>query len=446
VDGAGVAASGITYHAGNPVLSDAQIAATAAVTGTATLQESNFSNAYTVVARVVDRVGNQALVRLAPSAGNPSTMFGVDKVAPAFVFNEPASLPEGAVNPAALVFATTPSDSRSGFSATPVVHRIFGNFTASLCFLGGVECAPVLGGTIVAAAALDGFYFTYEARVRDQAGNESAAITRTVIVDHQIPEVITMSLPAPLTGGAPTQFSASLADNVDLRSAQHRLDFPQFSGQSESLPFAPPTPIDNFGAPQTTTQSVFQSIDFVRSLELTTAGNAPSGVLQATQGTRFTVHDQAGNVRSFGALFPGGAVPPGSSAGAVDLNVQTFRITSPNLPTSLCPAQPCGAAQQSISLSVDATGPAGTFNNPFGRGVFFFWVDATGTTQLIARSQAPLADESGGVRTWTWTVSFSAPNAQPQLNVPIFAIGVDSQGDGLRTAVNTNVVIITPGG
>jgi hypothetical protein len=97
---------------------------------------------------------------------------------------------------------------------------------------------------------------------------------------------------------------------------------------------------------------------------------------------------------------------------------------------------------QTITVTAEASGPAGTFNNPFGTGVFFYWVDHTGTTQLITSSQSPVAEELGGVRRWTWTVNFSVPGAVPQVGVQLFATGVSSAGDGLRTPINTNVIIV----
>jgi hypothetical protein len=117
-------------------------------------------------------------------------------------------------------------------------------------------------------------------------------------------------------------------------------------------------------------------------------------------------------------------------------------MTAPTVTTAVCAAQPCGPVPQAISISAAASGAAGSFNNPFSGGVYFYWIDASGRTQLIGRNMQPQAAEPDGTRTWTWTMSFSAPGAPAQLGVQVFAIGVDADGDGLRTNVNANVVIV----
>jgi hypothetical protein len=195
-----------------------------------------------------------------------------------------------------------------------------------------------------------------------------------------------------------------------------------------------------FGAPLLTNTSVAVSAPFVRALEVTNSQGVPTGNMLRVEAVRFRAVDQAGNVASRAAPFAVGSIPQGVSVSSTGL--QSFRIISPALPTALCPAQPCGPVSQSITISAEASGPAGSFNNPFGTGVFFYWVDGAGVTQLIASSQTPLAEEVGGTRRWTWSVSFSAPGATPQIGAQVFAIGVSSQGDGLRTPVNTNVIIV----
>ncbi len=441
LDGAGIGPSGVTYHVGNPALTNEQIVAASPVTGSATLAPSTFSNAYTVVARVSDRVANISLVRLSPSTLSPTTTFGVDKSAPTFSFAV-GSVADGAVNPGALIFLTSAVDDASGFAPLPVVHRILGNFATTLCFLGGPNCSPVLGGFVIGVASVDGFYFTYEAFVRDQAGNASPTLTRSVLFDQQAPQVTAMLAPPLFAAPTLTQFSVSAADNVDLKSAEHRLDFPGASGPLASLPFLPPAALSTFGAPLITAQSVFVSIPFVRSLEQTTTANVPTGTLQATEGTRFRITDQAGNSASQSALFSGGSVPPGSSATL--RSVQAFRISAPVVPVALCSGTICGAVPQTIQISAEASGPDGTFNNPFSN-VYFYWVDSSGLTRLIGSTSASEVTNAGGVRRWTWTVNFSAPGVPSQAAVQIFAIGVDPDGDGLRTRALATVNIIEGG-
>jgi hypothetical protein len=443
VDGSGIGPGGMTYHVGAAALSTAQIAALPAVLGVETLAESNFADAYSVVARVADRVGNFSITRLGPNAANPITTFGVDKVSPSLAFNEVLSVKDGAINPGTKPFVTIPFETRSGYAAEPVVHRIIGNFSTANCFLGGNGCTMVQGGFLLQPDLADGSYYTYEAILRDQAGNSSSLISRTILFDAQAPSTSAMPLPSPLVGGAATQFPITVMDDVELHSAQHRLDFPSFLGPQESIPFSAVQSISNFGAPIVSSSNVAVTIPFVRSIELTTVAGVPLGVLQAASGTRYQVADQAGNEAQFATPFAGGTVPPGTGAGLLLPPLQTFRVTAPAAPTLLCTSQQCGATPQAVAISAVATGPANTFNNPFPRGVFFYWIDGGGRTQLIGVSTAPALNDEG-IRQWTWTIPFTAPGAPAQFNVQTFAIGVDGEGDGLRSRTNTNITIISP--
>jgi hypothetical protein len=198
--------------------------------------------------------------------------------------------------------------------------------------------------------------------------------------------------------------------------------------------------LSTFGAPLVTSQNnVVVSSALVRSLELTTAANAPTGTLSAPEGTRFRVSDHAGNVANQFAAFAPGTIPAGS--GAALLGLQTFRISTPLVPTGVCATTDCGPVAPTVQISAEATGPDGTFNNPFS-SVFFYIVDGTGLTRMIAASQSPTAEQTGGIRRWTWTVNFSAAGFPVQVGAQIFAIGVDGQGDALRSRSLATINII----
>src|SRR5690606_38153453 len=160
-------------------------------------------------------------------------------------------------------------------------------------------------------------------------------------------------------------------------------------GANEDLPFGAPTPLGTFGPPFTTSATASATINFVRSIEHTLPGGAPSGTVEPAVSASFTVLDVAGNA---GTIFEAlNNVPAGTSA-----------------------------TSTSVTLRAEATGPAG-FANPFAR-VHFYRVDANGTVHLIGTATSATADNSGGVRTWRWTITFAPTGLPAQDPAPIFAI------------------------
>jgi len=437
---AGVDSIRITVHAGSASLTDSQLVALAPVTTGAGLNPTTRNDVYRAVALVRDNLGNATLVRLTPNPANPggtsnSATFGVDHRPPIAAFGT-SSLRDGArfnnANPPNNEsFSITAQDSLSGLGPQPVAVRLLRHTpTGGLaCAVGQVdletnECMPGLDDLVLPLPPLDG-YLIYQAVVRDRAGNESDSLIATVLVDRNAPAFSGLiSVPANPTGGASTTFSVGAVDDLDLEQAQLRIRY----GANEDLPFGAPTPLGTFGPPFTTSATASATINFVRSIEHTLPGGAPSGTVEPAVSASFTVLDVAGNA---GTIFEAlNNVPAGTSAS--QLGVTSFALTAPSPGTQVCNGEGAAgtcATSTSVTLRAEATGPAG-FANPFAR-VHFYRVDANGTVHLIGTATSATADNSGGVRTWRWTITFAPTGLPAQDPAPIFAIGVDAQGDGL---------------
>lgn len=437
----GVDSIRITVHAGPASFTDSQLVALAPITTGAALSQTTTNNVYRAVARVRDNLGNATLVRLTPTAANPgstgnSAVFGVEHRPPIAAFAQ-GSVRDGArfnnANPPGSndAFTITAVDSLSGLGPLPVAVRLLRRVATGgiACVIGQLEtdageCLPVLDDQGLPVPSLDG-YLTYEAVVRDRAGNESDSLIATVLVDRNAPAFNgLMSGPANPTGNATTTFSVVAVDDLDLAQAQLRLVY----ATDEELPFGPPTQLGTFGPPFTTSATASATINFVRGIEHTLSGGEPSGAVQPAVAASFTVLDVAGNS---GTIFRSlSNVPAGTSASA--LGVATFQLTGPPPGTQVCnglPGSGTCTTSRTVTLQAEATGPSG-FANPFAR-VHFYRMDANGAVHLIGTATSATPINSGGIRTWRWTFTFAPVGLPAQNPAPVFAVGVDAQGDGL---------------
>jgi hypothetical protein len=463
--GAGI--SGVTYHVGPAGSTNAQIAATPAITTAADLAETALTTTYRAVAVVTDRLTNQVIVPLAGGGLNPATTFGVDRTAPTLMFT-PASLEDQSIfnianPPAGEFFQVTFADEAtggaapSGFVALPVLARVnrwFPGLTATnQCLAPGSFLSPncrlnASSGT-TALAASDG-YFQYQATVVDQAGNLSsplsAPISRIVLRDLTAPSASNIAIPANLVGGQQTTFTADASDNVNLWTADFRLIF----GGVETLPFTPAQVFNQSRwvtglAGLVTAQSASATMAFVRSLETTTVGNAPANDATAVSDISLLVVDAAGNPFLRTNAFAGGTVPAAAAGGfaAAPRSVQTFSVSGPSAAQDVwngIGVAPVPAVPTSRTITVTAVGASGTFGNPFA-ALHVYRRDGA-TSQRIGTAGAPSVVDTGVSRTWTWTVSFSAVGIPAEANVEIFAVGVNGSGDALRSNDNTNISIV----
>ena len=173
---------------------------------------------------------------------------------------------------------------------------------------------------------------------------------------------------------------------------------------------------------------------------------------------RFVVSDVAENQSSQQTALAVGSFPSpvGFASGATPIFPAgaTFQQVTPA--SSLCfnADAPCvGPAARSVTLTATATGPAGTFANPFAR-VLFAYVDNINvgggefTHRFVGIDDTATFVDAGPTRTWTWSVTLDAEDLvlNPSgLNyvLPVQAIGIsDVTGTALLAVTGTAITVI----
>jgi hypothetical protein len=472
---AGVGIEEITFHVGAATQTNAQIAALPPITTGAQLDETAVNNALRAVAVVRDHLGNSTTVALSTNATNPQGVaagatLGVDQTAPTLtftggsvanqaIFNQATGVPAASFQVQA-TDAATGGAAPSGFGTNHVLARVFRWFPGlnvlqqcrppGAFSLANVALGCRLSGSIgtTAVETTDG-YFVYQATAVDQAGNLSHPVTepisRIVLNDQTDPSASNIAIPSTLTGGAATSFSATVTDNLNLWRGDYRFDF----GGVELLPF---TDRQTFNSRWVTSQAGLVTeatanvtVNFIRSLETTDGGNAPSTVLQPATAVNLLVEDAAGNFFLRTNPFAGGTVAAGQSFSVAARAVGTFQVSGPAAATQVwnqLATAPVPAVPTSVTLTATATGASGTFNNPFTAGVHFYHRAPGGVNELIGTAAAPSVTDDGVTRTWTWTISWTPAGATAQNPASVFAVGVHSSGDALRSNDNNNIEIV----
>lgn len=433
------------------------------------LLQSSISNAqFQLVLVARDTLGNQTFV------AGPT--FGVDLTAPTIAVAA-GSAPQNAINPAAEITINVTDD----FSGPAFVRaRITGHSvlefdtdagTEVRCFNNAGTVSPVPAATgvcptfdlaVAAGAGTTGVatiiipatesFFVIEIQSVDAAGNVSTTtVTRQALVDAEAPAA---AITSTTVAGTSVSIAGNLTDNIDLDFFDLRFLVPGTTGQAatdipDEIPFVTPTDIDSFGLPLTGVFSASGTTAVaIRALDAT----APFTGTDAIAPTRFgfAVFDVAGNTNlgafaAQSAVFTPGA-PPAAEAGVAGLNA--FAISEN--PTTICrtgTAPPCAnVANTTTTISAVATTGLAVNANPF-QTVFFFFVHPgadlvfdTGNefNVLIGTASGANSTVSTGVTTRTFTVTQTlAASALPTVGTfPIFAIGVDAQGDAVISEVD----------
>ena len=106
----------------------------------------------------------------------------------------------------------------------------------------------------------------------------------------------------------------------------------------------------------------------------------------------------------------------------------------------------------SITLTVTATGPTGTFVNPFATGIVEFWYRPTGGAvwYLVGNAGAGSSRDTGvgGNRFWDFSITFNPPAFTPDgvdlttpgMTIDIAAIGINANGDAIMSPTQTITV------
>ena len=155
-----------------------------------------------------------------------------------------------------------------------------------------------------------------------------------------------------------------------------------------------------------------------------------------------------------GTVIPPASVTTGVTYVKAALDPQEFGswgVTGPSAATNVSTNEGPAAAVNplSVSLQADAFGRTATFAQPFTR-VDFYALSGGNLVQIGTGALQPIFDDGTAFgRRFRWTLTWTpgtafgpvGPGAQGQ---SVFAIGVNANGDGLVTLVNTNITTTNP--
>lgn len=432
-----------------------------------------------------DLLGNESALPAAGSACTPapaasftavaaqSLQFGVDIAPPTIAFS--GGLASGARLNGANVggeFQVTVNDTgtvgNSGMlNGSAVVGKIqLFNTAGTSCFFGtGAACAPAsvnaapafplvptAGAASVTAQTTAGYYI-YTAMSKDAAGNTSGSVSRVVVYDATAPALTTALFNTPLNGPTAT-FTANASDNLDLQNVTYTLTYGAALAGPLQFPAVTLNTFSGTAAPATLVNSnVAAGITingFMRQVEAVT-GNAPLAVSAANKPATLTgvALDQANNASgAVATAIPGASVSTGVSYAAAPAAqlIDSWAITAPSAATNISNgAGPAAAVNPtSVTLTAIAAGPTATFSAPFAR-VDFYRLSG-GNLVLIGSATTPVTNDNGAAqgRTHAYSISWTPGATIPVGVVTIYAIGVNSLGDGLVTASNANITITNP--
>jgi hypothetical protein len=461
-----------------------------------TANETATSSSTFLSVNSTDKLGNSSGVRFAtPTATVTSSSttgaqgFGIDVTAPTCAYvNSPdanyvlandifnatsTETPGNQFFGVTFSDAATPPAGPSGFS-TAALRRNEVGFTpaGNTCIIGnplgaGTACAPVTNaGTgafpydapptpdaqvadLFAEGAATSQYVTYTGTVSDAAGNTCSLGPRTGLNDTVAPNVGSIATSPSIipAGNAAVTFSAQATDNLDLGVLTASL---AYGALITNLRLGTST-VGTFGSDVFTTSATASFTDplFIRSIETTAAG-VPSGVVTQASAVTFNMADVAGNAFArTDDISP--AVSSGGSFGSFAANnpaLASFQMTSSAV--TLCNSDnaggtqtaPCPTNPTSTTLTATATGPQATFANPFTR-VNFYVTSPTGTTTLIGTGTVSVTDNTiTGIRTWSYTTTWTIPAGLAVGAYNVFAVGVDTGGRGLQSNIVAHTVAV----
>jgi hypothetical protein len=482
------------FEAGASVNALTTAASTAALNNTATRGELFLR----VSAR--DSLGNTALFFPTPIATivtpNPDNAlrFGVDKAPPIFLAgstippNNSANVDSPAFNLTVVDTASSPA-APSGVSTAvtgptaPIVVRVE-QITAAgtVCLDPDATTATTIdcdtggnqgNGTEAVGSgvtfnygnpAVSAYYrVTYWAR--DLAGNVSSNNVITLLRDTQAPTLGGVTSPSIITGNASAAFSVEASDNIELGDVASYIQYGPTTASPLFIQDLPaPTGVGTYGPDTFTTSGAATGTfpNFMRSIQ-----EGVGGTIKRATSITLNVRDAAGMATN--NVCPTTAAPatPTTNCRAIRENITTavnegipgtganaetpftgFTFTT-NAPseTAVCngtgtgSGQPCPAEPITTTLTASAAGPSPAFSNPFARvNIYYSGPGTNGRTVLIGTAASTATQDNGTTRTFNWSINWTPAGLAPGAYT-VFAIGVDSKGQGLLQ--NTQTVTVT---
>ena len=400
-----------------------------------------------------DLLGNATCADVSVAGGTP---FGADFTPPAGVtiagVADQATFNNTATASGTNYVISSTGDNASGISATTpaLVSILRVNSTgANTCVIGATTACNQMAqpgtASITGASAGEGYY-TLTAQMQDNAANVAPAtpFVRTFLVDATQPSFTgNVGMAAQYTGNAPAAFSnLVITDNLDLARLFGRVNYTNLG----NLQYADQT-IGAFGTPLEKSFSGTYTIpSLIRCINAAGDFTQQAGS-EATQATFFAV-DQAGNQ---GQVSPvAGALQAAlADCGAVGnltapAAITAFADSAVNYGTGKTQVSIAGTTTTVNSASVGLTAiTTVTLDNapePFTR-VEFYYEQSAGNWVKIGQSGAGVLNQTVTTRTWTYKFTWD-PDATVPVNATtnVIAIGIDAQGDAVRTAgIQVNV-------
>jgi len=289
------------------------------------------------------------------------------------------------------------------------------------------------------AALTANAYLTFTATATDAAGNSTTIAPR--IVAHDAGPLLVGAVSAPITVAA-SGYSASafINDGLDIGSFSFSGDYPVAAGFAVG-----PSVNPNRFAQAVTAVDGFNAASFLNTnYAVTGPMNLPlalqqGGVLYAMSGIEANATNVVGTIVTGAAVAPPAVAPAlvvFAPTGLATFPAITNSIASNNISSGVTTAATAGNPATG-TLTVTATGPTATFNNPFSR-VDFYAANlggALGTQQiLIGSTNVSALVDVGAVRTFSWTLPISGATLYTQLGfvatatTQVIAIGYNANG------------------
>ena len=240
-------------------------------------------------------------------------------------------------------------------------------YTATAAYSGvttdGYSIAPAV---TVASLTLDGYY-TYRARVTDEAGNTAVVDRRAVLVDASAPAVSAATIIAPITSTFAGPFTGTFQDNVETRGTGLRIDYGALQlaypmQQTSAVAFDDMITRDSLFSGTTPFMS---GVRLYTDLETTSAG-VPQGTAAQLVGSAVYAQNLGGiGATSTTASFLTGSITFDNATWSTKVSgtqaIATFSVVSDVASFN----SPAGG------LKAQVVGPANTFNSPFSRVDFY---------------------------------------------------------------------------
>ncbi len=462
----GVGGTRVVFHAGPADLSDTELTELPPVERGSELGASSTNSAYRAVAVHADALDNRLILPMTPSTGNSeandqsAAVFGVDVTPPQVRFSGESVAPRTVNPPSGSAWVVRADDRDSGFSTQPArttIRRIAPGVDGDTgcVFPGGATCDPARDSLTRPVPASGQAYFRYRTRILDRAGNPSEALSSWILRDTSAPEVQEISAPSLPAPGEAFEVDAPVADNVDLHRAVAFHGFAPADGRAETqVPFVGADTLGTrFDGSPVGVAIAAWSLPVVVALEGTSDSDAPDAVVQELDRLIVIAEDAA---RNEGLLQQSVDLPPGASPRSFsvqergeDEGVGSWTLDADG--SSVCSLRSgpsgegatCASAPGTLTLRATGAGRAGSFPEPFT--VVHFYAVVDGRARWLGRTEGgSLASDTSGDtgRLWEWSFQWTPEVDFPAGTHPLVAVGVDEEGNALRTGGLDTVTVV----